>query len=142
MTAQQAYAFLMGLPGIGSKSALCVLMSSLNFDVFPVDVNVSRIAVRLGMVWSGLNHYEYQKLIPRLVPDGRSSELHVGMVVHGRSVCLPSHPICRACPIRDFCKFGQRQPSASRIDRSRNGRTRTGSSEVAGIPDLWNEGPP
>ncbi len=108
MSAQEVYSFLTALPGLGPKSAFCVMMCSLNFDVFPVDVNVSRIAVRLGAVPAGLKHYEYQKRVPSLIPNGRSKELHVSMVVHGRTICLPKNPKCTSCPIRALCSFGKR----------------------------------
>lgn len=111
MTASEAYTFLAGLPGLGSKSALCVMMCSLGHDVFPVDVNVSRMAVRLGAVPAHRKHYHYQKLLPPLVPDGRSKELHVGMVVHGRTVCVPRNPKCDGCLIRYLCKYWKKRQS-------------------------------
>ena len=107
MPAASVYSFLTGLPGVGPKSALCIMMCSLSFDVFPVDVNVSRIASRLGAVASGLKHYDYQKLLPPMIPVGRSKELHVGMVVHGRSVCLPKKPRCSSCQLVDLCSLGR-----------------------------------
>ena len=109
MSAPNVYSFLTALPGVGPKSALCVMMCSLNHDVLPVDVNMSRIAVRVGAVPPELKHYRYQQLLPRLTPDGRSKELHVAMVVHGRTMCVPRSPKCGACPIRDLCRFGQKR---------------------------------
>jgi endonuclease III len=111
MTAQEVYSYLTALPGVGPKSALCVMMCSLNFDVFPVDVNVSRIAVRMGA--SARQHYHYQALIPPLVPEGRSKRLHVGLVVHGRTVCFPRTPRCDGCLIRDLCKYGRRRQAGA-----------------------------
>jgi endonuclease III len=107
MSAASVYSFLTNLPGVGPKSALCIMMCSLSFDVFPVDVNVSRIAIRLGAVAPGLKHYHYQKLLPPMIPEGRSKELHVGLVVHGRTVCLPRKPECPSCPIADLCAVGR-----------------------------------
>lgn len=107
MSAGEAFTFLTGLPGVGPKSALCIMMCSLKFDVFPVDVNASRVASRLGAVASGLKHYQYQKLLPPLIPEGRSKELHVALVVHGRTVCLPRKPKCQGCRIADLCRLGR-----------------------------------
>jgi len=107
MPAAEVYRFLTGLPGMGPKSALCVMMYSLNFDVFPVDVNVRRVARRLGAIPSGLKHYRAQQRLPSLVPDGRSKELHIGLVVLGRTVCLPRTPHCDRCPINDLCRVGR-----------------------------------
>lgn len=107
MPAREAYDFLVGLPGMGPKSAFCVMMYSLGHDVFPVDVNVQRIAARVGAIRTGLKHYQAQQLLPPLVPDGRSKELHIGMVVHGRRICLPRIPRCKECMISDLCATGQ-----------------------------------
>jgi endonuclease III len=57
MAPRELFDFLTGLPGIGPKSALCVMMYSLDHDVFPVDVNVQRVAERLGIIPFGLKHY-------------------------------------------------------------------------------------
>jgi endonuclease III len=42
------------------------------------------------------------------VPVGRSHELHVGLVVHGRRVCLPLRPLCKKCFLNDLCETGKR----------------------------------
>lgn len=109
MSAADAFCYLTGLPGLGPKSALCVMMCSLNFDVFPVDVNVSRIANRIGVVRPELKHYDYTQTLPAVVPVGRSKELHVGLVVHGRTVCLPRKPRCDRCILSDLCNYGKRR---------------------------------
>jgi endonuclease-3 len=78
MAPQAVYEYIVQLPGMGPKSALCVMMYSLGHDVFPVDSNVRRVAARLGAIPAGLKHYQAQQLLPPLVPTGRSRELHVG----------------------------------------------------------------
>lgn len=108
MDYQQAFDYLTSLPGVGSKSALCVMMFSLRMDVFPVDVNVQRIAERLGVIQSGLKHFQAQKALPKYVPAGRSKELHIGLLVHGRKVCLPRRPLCDKCELADLCRTGKR----------------------------------
>jgi len=109
MSAEEVYTYLVELPGLGPKSALCVMMYSLDFDVFPVDANVQRIAERLGAIRRNAKHYQAQRRLPRHVPEGRSRELHVGMVVHGRVVCLPRHPVCEECALLDLCPTGIRR---------------------------------
>lgn len=108
MAAADAFTFLMGLPGVADKSALCVLMYSLGHDVFPVDVHARRIAVRLGVLPKGIEHRPAQALLPAFVPEGRSKELHVGFVVHGRQVCQPLRPSCEQCFLNDICKHGKK----------------------------------
>lgn len=107
MAARDAYDYLTGLPGIGPKSALCVMMCSLDHDVFPVDANVQRVFERVGLLRSGLKHYQAQQLAPKDVPAGRSKELHVGLIEHGRRVCIPVRPRCDACILLDICDRGR-----------------------------------
>jgi endonuclease III len=107
MTPVEVYGYLTSLPGVGPKSALCVMMWSLDIDVLPVDVNVQRIAARLGVIPCGLKHYQAQKKLPKYVPDGRSRELHSAFMVHGRLICTPRNPKCSKCEIRELCSTGR-----------------------------------
>lgn len=102
-----AYEFLADLPGMGPKSAFCVAMYSLGVDVFPVDANVQRIAERMGAIRKGVEHRIAQRRLAAVVPDGRSRELHIAMVVHGRTVCLPVNPKCGDCGLVDLCRRGR-----------------------------------
>jgi endonuclease III len=114
MSAQEVYDFLIDLPGMGPKSALCVMMFSLGHDAFPADANVQRVASRLGAIPAGLKHYQAQQRLPALVPDGRSKELHIGLVVHGRTTCLPRKPRCEECLLADLCGFGRERLKTGR----------------------------
>jgi len=117
MSAVGVFEFLCDLPGVGPKSALCVMMYSLRMDAFPVDVNVQRIAARLGIHPAGLTHGQSQRWLAPLAPVGRSLELHVGLVVHGRKICVPRNPKCGECHLRDLCAFGKRQTESHRVAR-------------------------
>lgn len=108
MGAVDAYEFLNNLPGLGPKSSLCVMMYSLDFDVFPVDINVQRIAERIGIIGRGLKHYQAQNVLPTFVPDGNAQDLHVGLVLHGRRVCLPHRMDCDVCFLSDLCRTGKK----------------------------------
>lgn len=108
MPAEDAFEYLTNLPGVGPKSALCVMMCSLDQDVFPVDINVQRVFERMGVLKRGLKHYQAQQIAPKFVPSGRSKELHVGLVEHGRRVCLPTRPKCGACFLADLCHHGRK----------------------------------
>jgi len=108
MPLAEAYQYLVGLPGVGPKSALCVLMYCFDADVFPVDANVHRILCRMGAIRPGSKHYQAQERIPAYVPDGLSKALHVVLVVHGRVLCRPTAPRCMTCPIGHLCKTGRR----------------------------------
>lgn len=112
MTDAECENYLESLPGVGRKTARCVMMYSLGREVFPVDSNCWRICRRLGWVrptrpdksCSPRDMNRVQKGVP---PNLRFS-LHVNFVSHGRKCCLPSHPRCDGCCIRQFCKTGGR----------------------------------
>ncbi len=105
---RDAERYLLALPGVGPKTARCVLMYSLKRAVFPVDVNVYRILTRLGIVrrlpWKKA-HGPYQSF----VPPAMRHRLHVNLVHHGRQVCTPLHPKCGQCVLLSFCKTGNEQ---------------------------------
>jgi endonuclease III len=84
------------------------MMYSLEMDVFPVDVNVQRIAERMGIIPRSLKHYEAQQRLPKFVPDGCSKKLHIGLVIHGRIVCQPIKPDCGVCILNDLCRTGKK----------------------------------
>ncbi len=109
MLPDAVFQYLTSLPGLGPKSAFCVMMWSLGIDVLPVDVNVQRIAARMGVIPMGLKHYQAQQQLPKFIPDGRSLELHTVFVVHGRRVCIPRKPKCSKCIIRQHCNLGKHE---------------------------------
>ena len=100
----EAFEYLNALPGIGVKSAKCVMMYSLNRAVFPVDTHVWRIARRLGIAPpvakpSEAQQHDLEKQIPR---DIRFS-LHVNFVKLGQQQCTAYFPKCGVCPLSDLC---------------------------------------
>lgn len=96
--------FLTKLPGVGLKTALCVMMYSLNRKVFPADAHCIRIMKRLGVISEQLDHRKAQKELSRLVPPELSYSLHVNLVAHGQEICHARSPICERCVIENYCK--------------------------------------
>jgi DNA-cytosine methyltransferase len=96
--------FLDALPGIGKKSARCVMAYSLGRQSFAVDTHVERILTRLGLAparKSKLDHESFQAIVP---PKLRR-QLHINLVHHGRAVCQ-SRARCQACVLVSFCAEG------------------------------------
>jgi len=104
--------YLESLPGIGRKSARCVMMYSLGRDVFPVDSNCWRICRRVGWVRpTRPNRSCSPRDMDRVesgVPPNLRFSLHVNLVSHGRACCLPSCALCESCCIWQFCQTGKR----------------------------------
>lgn len=102
----EAETFLKKLPGIGPKSARCVLAYSLNRPAFPVDTHVHRIFTRLGVVQSNgrkADHDPFQEIVP--VPMRK--RLHINLIHHGRFVCRTQRPDCPSCVLISFCAHGR-----------------------------------
>lgn len=107
MNDEQCEAFLTSLPGIGKKTARCVMMYSLGRQVFPVDSNCWRICRRLGWVRPtrpdrSCSSRDMDRIQSGVPPKVRF-KLHVNLVSHGRNICLPRSPTCHCCMIRTYC---------------------------------------
>lgn len=103
---QAAESFLLGLPGIGPKSARCVLAYSLNRPAFAVDTHVHRIFARLGVLPSAgrkADHDPFQEA----VPERSRKRLHINLVHHGREVCRSKNERCKECVLVSFCGQGR-----------------------------------
>ena len=95
--------YLTSLPGVGPKTAACVLLFSLGRPAFPVDTHVHRVATRLGWIPAGTGAARAQELLTERVPPELRYELHLALVAHGRTTCLARRPRCGECPLRTWC---------------------------------------
>ncbi len=101
--------YLASLPGVGVKTARCVMLYSLDRKVFPVDTHCMRLFDNLGLI-QGRMRFEYaQEPLQALVPPEIRYPLHVNAVAHGRETCIPGAERCDECPIRTLCR--NRRPS-------------------------------
>jgi endonuclease-3 len=101
-----AAAYLESLPGVGPKTAACVLTFALGRAAFPVDTHVHRITIRLGWIPPKTTADAAHRLLAQVVPAAIRYDLHVAMVTHGRTVCRAQRPDCDRCVLRDLCAFG------------------------------------
>jgi endonuclease III len=101
---------LVKLPGVGRKTANCVLSYVFGQDTVCVDTHVFRIAHRLG--WTRGNTPEKFELdLQRLVPKELWREVNRTFVQFGRDVCRGGTPQCWRCPVARWCAF---QPKTSK----------------------------
>jgi endonuclease III len=94
---------LLALPGVGPKTAACVLLFSLDRPYFPVDTHVHRVAIRLGLVPPRSDAVATQTAFQESVPDEDMYALHMNLIRHGRGVCIAQRPRCSECVLRDLC---------------------------------------
>ncbi|MGH3344004.1 MAG: endonuclease III domain-containing protein [Carbonactinosporaceae bacterium] len=98
--------YLTALPGVGPKTAACVLTFSMGRAAFPVDTHVHRLALRLGWLPPGATAEKAHRVLGPRVPPGIRYELHMALIKHGRTVCRAQRPRCPECVLRDLCPTG------------------------------------
>jgi endonuclease-3 len=103
----QAREWLQSLPGVGPKTAACVLLFSLGRPAFPVDTHVYRVSKRLGLIENGLSPAGAHLVLERLVPEDAFYRFHMNMVAHGRRVCRAQRPRCRECVLKEVCVYAK-----------------------------------
>ena len=101
----EARAWLRKLPGVGPKTAGCVLLFSLGKPVLPVDTHVYRVARRLGLIAEGVSMEQAHGLLEAMVPPDDIYRFHMNLVEHGRTVCRSQRPRCAECVLREGCPF-------------------------------------
>jgi endonuclease III len=95
--------YLLALPGVGPKTAACVLAFSLDRDAIPVDTHVHRTASRLGLLPAKATADAAHRMLEDAVPKGLRVQMHVGLIRLGREICRPGRPRCEDCPLIDLC---------------------------------------
>ena len=99
--------FLTKLPGVGPKTARCVMLYSLGRKVFPADTHCIRILGRVGLISESLmhNHKKAQEILSKIIPPKYTYDLHVNLISHGQNICTAHSPNCKDCVIYKFCHF-------------------------------------
>jgi len=100
---EQSRGYLIALPGVGRKTAACVLLFSYGLREVPVDTHVSRVGTRLHLLRPGAGFAELHDQMLALTPPGQELELHVNMLRHGRRTCYARAPACEACALARMC---------------------------------------
>lgn len=95
---------LLTLPGVGRKTANCLLVYGFNKPAICVDVHVHRISNRIGLVGTK-NPEQTEDELKKLVPIKYWLEINDLMVQFGQTICRPVNPLHDLCPISDCCKF-------------------------------------
>jgi endonuclease-3 len=95
--------YLTDLPGVGRKTAACVLLFSYGLRDVPVDTHVSRVGMRLGLLRDGAPFEELHDQMLALTPPGEELELHVNLLRHGRRTCHARRPACGECALQRMC---------------------------------------
>ena len=95
---------LLSLPGVGRKTANCVLVYGFHEDAIPVDVHVHRISNRIGLV-NTKNPDETELELMKVVPKKYWLPLNDLFVQFGQTICRPIGPKHEICPIAEICDY-------------------------------------
>ena len=102
-TVEEAQRYLISLPGVGRKTAACVLLFALGMRDVPVDTHVSRVGTRLSLLPPGAPFEELHDVMLAITPRGDELELHLNLLRHGRRTCYARKPNCPGCALRRMC---------------------------------------
>lgn len=100
---EKARGELLEMPGVGPKTADCVLLFAGDRDVLPVDTHVNRTAKRLGLVNLGKGSEGVKTRLEAIIPENERGKAHLLFIELGREFCKAPSPACEACPIAELC---------------------------------------
>ncbi len=103
MPLEEAKGWLRSLPGVGPKTAACVLLFGLGRPALPVDTHVHRVAKRLGLIPPGTSAAEAHELLEATLQPDEVYPFHMSLVKHGRRICKSQRPLCPQCALRHDC---------------------------------------
>lgn len=95
---------LVQLPGVGRKTANCVLVYAFEKPAIPVDIHVHRISNRLGLVETK-NPEDTEQELMKKIDKKYWIEINDTFVMYGQNICKPISPMCDVCKIKKTCKF-------------------------------------
>lgn len=95
---------LLNLPGVGRKTANCVLVYAFRIPALPVDTHVHRISNRLGLVKTRAPE-ETEIALMKVIPEKYWIGINELLVQHGQKICRPITPRCNECQITKYCKY-------------------------------------
>jgi endonuclease-3 len=112
---------LLELPGVGRKTANCVLIYAFERPALCVDIHMHRITNRLGWVHTTTPDAT-EKALQTVMPKDCWAGSNRLFLQHGRSICTPGVPRCTVCPVRQWCAYGQDEALPKTSDVTRSGR--------------------
>ena len=93
---------LIKLPGVGRKTANCVLGAAFGVRGVVVDTHVKRLSIRLGLT-ENKNPDKIEKDIEKLLPEERWRRFSDILIYHGRAICNARKPNHAGCPVFRHC---------------------------------------
>ena len=101
---KEALNWLTSLPGVGKKTASCVMLFAYGVPFIPVDTHVERIVKRIGFVKKKVNTIDIQEDLEQIFEKEKYGIFHLSLIEHGRKICQAKNPLCNECIIQDLCE--------------------------------------
>ncbi len=99
---------LTSLPGVGRKTANCILSYAFRQPAIATDTHVHRIANRLGWVKTKTPE-ETEEALKKIIPEELWRKVNSLFVGHGQTICFPRNPDCKGCPVNKYCEYGRKE---------------------------------
>jgi endonuclease-3 len=129
----EARAWLRALPGVGPKTAACVLLFSLGRPAMPVDTHVERVAKRLGLIAAKTTAEQAHDRLEALVPPESYYPFHMLLIKHGRRICDARRPDCGRCPLEPDCPASVlREPARGQVEAPGHASSVTAAASSSG----------
>lgn len=95
---------LLGLPGVGRKTANVILSVVWGKAAMAVDTHVFRVSERIGLTTGSKTPLQTEQALTANIPDEDLGRAHHWLILHGRYVCKARKPDCLNCIIADLCR--------------------------------------
>jgi endonuclease-3 len=106
LPSEEAEQRLLAIPGVGKKTARCVLLFHLGRDAFPADTHILRVTRRLGWIPEQATADRAHEILQGLIPPPCMFSLHLNLIHLGRTLCRPKASRCPSCPVQPWCQHG------------------------------------
>lgn len=95
---------LESFPGIGRKTVNVFLAEFYGFPAIAVDTHVERVSKRLKLAYLKDSVLDVERKLMKKIPKDRWAGFHLQMVLFGRYYCKALKPLCKSCPLKEFCR--------------------------------------
>lgn len=95
---------LESFPGVGRKTVNVFLAEFYGFPAIAVDTHVERVSKRLKLAYLKDSVLDVERKLMKKVPKDRWARFHLQMVLFGRYYCKALKPLCKSCPLKEFCR--------------------------------------
>lgn len=95
---------LESFPGVGRKTVNVFLAEFYGFPAIAVDTHVERVSKRLKLAYLKDSVLDVERKLMKKIPKDRWSRFHLQMVLFGRYYCKALKPLCKRCPLKEFCR--------------------------------------